>query len=312
MIKTITHQFHALGTTVQGGWRTEPAAAQAIFLEIQRRIVDFETRFSRFTPDSELSRLNTQAGPPVAVSETMMDILLKARKFWQQTDGLVDPTVGRAVIAAGYDVSFELLPDGISSEQKKVAVTKSSFADVHLDQMRKTVTLPAGMLLDFGGLGKGYLVDSLVPDIEKVTTDYWLSLGGDLIVSGTGDDNQPWSVGIQDPRSPERDFLHLRPPPGHWGLATSGTIKRHGVRAGVPWHHLIDPRTGQPSVSDVIAATVLAPTALEADVMAKVVLLRGSIDGIAWASAHGVEALAVAENGRLEMTPSIKQYFVHI
>ncbi len=307
---TITESFGAMNTAVSGGFRTDRMTGKKLFQEVRRRVEDFEARFSRFKADSELSKLNKRAGAPTAVSDEMFDLLTDAQAIWKITDGLIDPTIGQAVIAAGYDASFELLPlaDG-GFERQKNEFPRATFQDVYIDTKRRAVTLPIGVTLDFGGLGKGYLLDKLAPVIDTATSDYWLSFGGDLLVSGTDDGGRPWHIGIQDPRVLEKDIMQLRPPKGRWGIATSGIMKRRGVRRGTPWHHLIDPRTGQPAVTDVIESTVLAHTALEADAMAKAVLLRGSIEGITWAeSLHTIEALVISADNRVLTTEKMKRY----
>jgi FAD:protein FMN transferase len=244
----------------------------------------------------------------VAVSVAMMNILLCGKKIWKQTDQLIDPSIGQAVIAAGYDDSFERLSRNSAGRPKIHSATLTSFENIKLDTKNNTVFLPPESSLDFGGIGKGYVLDQLAPLISKVTKNFWLSLGGDLLVSGVDDAGQPWPVGIQDPKAHERDSATLRLPKGVWGVATSGTTKRHGVRNGVAWHHLIDPRTNKPAATDVLGATVIAPTALEADAMAKVVLIRGSKDGIAWATKHHIEALAITDAGQMIPTAHINQY----
>lgn len=303
---TITDRFTALGTTIEGGVRSDPGRAHNLFRDLRTKIESFEARFSRFQSASELSQLNRRAGRKTPVSDAMIDLLLAARRMWDVTAGLVDPTVGQAVIAAGYDASFDQLrPE--SPARPSAPVQTVTLADVRIDRAGKTVTLPAGVMLDFGGIGKGYLLDQLTPMLAAVTADFWYSLGGDLVVSGTDDHGRPWPVGVQDPQALERDLAWLHPPAGRWGIATSGTTKRHGVRGGVAWHHLIDPQTGRPSTSDVLAAAVLAPTTLEADALAKTVLLRGSSGGMAWAMQQpSMQALLVTSDRRIITTPKMK------
>jgi thiamine biosynthesis lipoprotein len=236
----------------------------------------------------------------------MIDILLKAKMMWQITDGLVDPTVGSALIAAGYDQSIEKLSDNID----EVAMTKvfhQSLTDVKIDPTKNQITLPIKTSLDFGGIGKGYLLDKLIPLVETQATDYWLSLGGDLVVSGTEESGQVWSIGVQNPLDHEHDLAKIQPLSGRWAIATSGITKRRGFRHGKKWHHLIDPRTGQPAVTDVLSGMAIAKTGLEADVYAKNVLLLGAEDGIAWAIKQGdFEALAITDKLELISTPGMK------
>lgn len=303
-------RFQALGSTIEGGFRGDPVATQGLWRQVQSQVTAFGDRFSRFLPGSELSQLNAQAGTPTHVSQELFDLLRVARMMWEKTSGLVDPTIGYALIQAGYDRSFEKLRDSPKPPTRpntKMALVKATMADVELDPKALTAQLPLNVSLDLGGIGKGYLLDALLPTIDAVTTDYWLSLGGDLLVSGVNEQGKPWAIGVQDPTDHAKDWAKLVPPAGRWSIATSGVTKRRGVHAGVPWHHLIDPRTGKPSTTDVLGATVLAPTAIEADVFAKTVLLQGSADGISWAEQQpNIHALVITAEGTIQSTSNMK------
>ncbi len=304
----VTAQFHALGSTIEGGFRADPEAGQQLWTRVRENITAFENRFSRFLPASELSQLNSHAGQPMTVSPEMIALLQEIEKQWKDTNGLFDPTIGYALIKAGYDRSFELLSKVTSATiGSKSKLVRAKFSNIAVDTQRSTVSLPLGVSLDFGGIGKGYLLDQLVPLIEEVTTDYWLSFGGDLVLSGHDEGQRHWVIGVQDPNDHTRDVAKLSLPEGRWGVATSGTTKRKGVHNGNPWHHLIDPRTGRSAVTDVVGATVLAPNATIADVYAKTVLLQGSKDGIAWVTQHpNVEALAITVDRLMVTTPGMQ------
>ncbi|MFA6553576.1 MAG: FAD:protein FMN transferase [Patescibacteria group bacterium] len=292
--QTFTKRFQALGTTVEGGIRTDAKAAQMVFDEIEQQVKTFESKFSRFRGDSELSMLNANAGQVVTVSEDLMELLSAARDTWLMTEGIVDPTIGQALITAGYDQSFETLSQVSERTHNTSPAPRRTMADVDLDEKNRTVVIPPGMVMDLGGIGKGFLADRLIRRLEKISNDFWWSLGGDITVSGTDADGQPWTVGVQDPRHLEKDVYNLKPPAGCWGIATSGIAKRRGVRNGQAWHHIIDPRTGQPATTDIVAVTAMAPRALEADVAAKTILILGAKSGLTWLRRHqNFEALII-------------------
>lgn len=306
-IQTFTIRFSALGTTIEGGIRTEAKAAKMIFSQIERRVKSFEANFSRFKKSSELSLLNANAGQSVTVSKELMALLSAARGMWLMTEGIIDPTIGQALISAGYDKSFDR-PENVSTRQVQPApVQRRTMADVSLDEKNRTVVMPPGTALDLGGIGKGYLLDQLAVSLAKISSDFWWSLGGDMVVSGTDEDGQPWTVGVQDPNNFEKDAFTVKPPTGRWGIATSGIAKRRGVRNGQPWHHIIDPRTGQPAHTDIMAVTVLAPQALAADVAAKTIIILGEISGLAWLGRHeNFEALIIKSDGTTVTTKRMK------
>jgi len=182
-VKTINDRFYALGTTIEGGFRADQVLAEKLCEKIRLRIAEFENHFSRFLPTSELSYLNANPNREITVSPQMIEIMLAARKIWSLTDGLVDPTIGQSLIAAGYDVSFELLNNS-DGQPAPARVVRRTLRDVKIDEKLNTVKIPEGTTLDFGGIGKGYILDQLINYIEPLTQDYWLSLGGDLVVSG--------------------------------------------------------------------------------------------------------------------------------
>jgi thiamine biosynthesis lipoprotein len=229
--------------------------------------------------------------------------------MWQWSDGFFDPTVGAALEAAGYDASFERLPTDRPDASVGQPSSSVSFADVRLDPGDVSITLPAGVRIDLGGIGKGYLLDAVQRRAQTITEDYWLSFGGDLFVSGRDDENQSWRIAVQSAEHLEEDIGLLEAPAGQWAISTSGTTKRKGVRAGRAWHHLINPRTMQPSDSPVLAVTALARSALEADVAAKTILLRGPEDGLNWARSKSIEALLQLPRANFIMTPAMRSIF---
>lgn len=306
--QTQTFSFPALGSTVEFGVRTAPQAAQQLAQKLKDRVAQFESRFSRFLLTSELTRLNQCSGQPFAASKAFVEILVAARTMNERTNGIVNPLVGSALVDAGYDQSFEKLieenPAVAADEPRPIP----SFGSVALDEHTGTITLPPGRTLDLGGIGKGYLAGLLVPIIKDVTLNFWLSLGGDMVGNGAGDDDEPWSVRVQDPWHLNQNLGTLRMI-GAWAMATSGTTKRRGTRAGKPWHHLIDPRTGEPADTDVIGATVIAPSALEADAFAKTVVILGKQTGLNWLEhQRGCCAILTTRDG-VTISDSLKPLF---
>jgi FAD:protein FMN transferase len=307
---TQTFSFLALGSTVEFGVRADLASAQRLAQDLQERVAQFESRFSRFLLTSELNRLNLSNGQPFAASKAFVDILVAARTINRQTNGIVNPLVGSALINAGYNQSFEKLvaenPAAAADEPRPAP----PFDSVALDERTGTVTLTSGRVLDLGGIGKGYLADQLVPIIQSVTPNFWLSLGGDMVGSGTNDDDEPWSVAVQNPWHLEQNLGTLRMT-GPWAVATSGITKRRGTRAGKPWHHLIDPRTGEPADTEVIGATVTAPSAFEAEAFAKTLVILGQEAGLDWLS-HQPNCYAIlSTRDSVHIADKLKPYFIH-
>jgi FAD:protein FMN transferase len=175
----------------------------------------------------------------------------------EQTGGLFDPTVHDALVAAGYDRSFEQM-DEVPADARREAAACGGGVDVH----GSTIELAPGTRLDLGGIGKGYAVDRVVRELS-VTGDCLVNAGGDVAVHGG-----TWPVGVED--GPTLELT--------WGaLATSGRDRRRWRRGAEELHHLVDPRTGGPAETDLLRVTVFAASAVEAEVLAKAAFLGAPV-----------------------------------
>jgi FAD:protein FMN transferase len=232
---------------------------------VRRRFRVDDGRYSRFRRDSELSRINRRAGRWTPVSSELEAVLSYALEAARRTDGLVDPTVLRALEAVGYDRDFDEVLAGARGRLHPPAPC-GRWRDTILRDGR--VLLPTGVGIDLGGLAKGWTVDRAAH--EAIGTGLrWVTVnaGGDLRVLG---DAPPVTVAVEDPDDPDASLLELRLRTG--AIATSSVAKRSW---GPGAHHLIDPRTGRPVDGDVVQATVWAPRAVNAEVLAKELVLRG-------------------------------------
>lgn len=240
-----------------------------------------ERRFSRFRPDSELSRLNGRAGSWTRVSDGLGSLLRYSLDRAASTDGAFDPTVLHAVEAAGYDRDL----DEVIRAARGVLgppVPCGRWAEIELGDGE--VRLPPGVGLDLGGVAKGWSVDLAVGAAISAGMPWVLvAAGGDLRVS----EHAPLlPIDVDDPEVDGEPILTLLVDRG--ALATSSTAKRSW---GTGLHHVIDPRTGAPAITDAIQVTVWGPTCADAEVAATVALLRGT------RSVHGSPSVIVGADG---------------
>jgi thiamine biosynthesis lipoprotein len=251
-----------------------------------------EQRFSRFREDSELSRLN-QATEGVRVSAAMLEALLAARAHVAVTDGVFDPTVGGALIAAGYDRSF--VPGELDRPRDVGAIAggRAHFEEIQIDEASRRVWRPAHVRLDFGGFVKGRTVDAAAahaPDNALVDA------GGDMVLRGAGPDGDGWLVDIEDPFDSDATLLTLRV--RDRAVATSAANRRRWRVGARESHHLIDPRTAAPARTDLAQVTVLADTAERAEVLAKVAFVLGETAGTPFLEKHrDIGAVLVRADG---------------
>ncbi|MGH2460336.1 MAG: FAD:protein FMN transferase [Chloroflexota bacterium] len=274
----VSRRFRAMNTDVVAVVVApdRPESATAALREVEALFVQVEATLSRFRPESELSQMNRRAGEPFHASPLLFAVVAAALEVARATKGVFDPTILGALVAAGYDRSFENVPPELDDPVLPPIGPRPRWRDVHLVSATRTIVLPKGAGLDLGGIGKGWTVDRAMERLG-IFAGFGIDAGGDLSCRGTRADGRPWTVGIQDPRQPDRDLAVLAVREG--AVATSTVARRHWYRAGEAQHHLIDPRTGRPGRTDVRSATVLAGAAVRAETLAKVALLLGSREG---------------------------------
>ena len=268
----------------------------------RRRIEELEARWSRFRPDSEVSRLNAAAGRPVVVSADTATLVDLALSGWRGTGGRFDPTVLGAVVDAGYDRSFDQLGSG-DGPRVRSGLSPGATA-VAVDVRVGTVALPAGVGFDPGGIGKGLAADLVVAELLAAgAVGACVNLGGDLRAEGDG----PWAVDVADPFDGDRPTL-ARLAFDAGGVATSSTLRRTWSQGDDRRHHLIDPRTGRSATTGVAAVTVLTGDAWRAEVLAKAALLAGVDDGIDLLASARATGLLVDDGGRVHLAAGIEPF----
>jgi thiamine biosynthesis lipoprotein len=260
------HDFRAMGTSVTllgpdaFAWCLAPAVAR-----VESVFAREEDRFSRFRETSELTRLNRRAGRWVDVSPRFEELVRLAIVHAGATGGLFDPTVLDAIIAAGYDRDFD---EVLAGARGALHPSRPCGRWTEVEVSGGAIRLPPGVGLDLGGIAKGFTVDLAVEAAIETGLPWALvSAGGDLRLLG---DAPPIDVAIEDPADPRTSPARVTLLEG--ALATSSVMARAW---GDGLHHVIDPRTGTPSRTDAIQATVWAPTCAEAEVLATWALLTG-------------------------------------
>jgi thiamine biosynthesis lipoprotein len=272
----LRRSFRAMGTEVElllVGDRTE--ALDEAESEFRR----LEALLSRFLPDSELSLLNRRGR--LEASNDLLSVVELALAARKRTSGRFDPTVHDALVAAGYDRSFDALaPEGPSLTQFDGrcggGVTISA----------GTIELELGVHLDLGGIGKGYAVDRALAILAQEGPAL-VNAGGD-IAAHSRPDALGWRVGVE--------ALTIALEDG--AVATSGRDRRRWRRDGEERHHLIDPVTGRPAESDLLRVTVVGRNAVEAEVDAKALFLAGERAAVEEAGALGLPCVLVTADAR--------------
>lgn len=259
---------------------------QIIYKNLWRKIFLFERRFSRFLPGSELSVFNRNAGTKQNISKEFRQLLVAAKEIAIETEGLYNPFILPALQASGYVKSR--VP-GHETDSVDDHSTKSVVNVENLQIGDDWAQIPYRTAIDLGGSGKGYLADQLKKQIPESVTGYWMSFGGDIAVGGKDDNKHDWQVGIELATSPGQnvgDVSVTKP----IGIASSGTTVHRGVNNGKSWHHIIDPRTLKPAVTDVLLASVVDESVMRADVFASCAVILGSDQALKFLKKHKVQA----------------------
>ncbi|HTL87659.1 MAG TPA: FAD:protein FMN transferase [Acidimicrobiia bacterium] len=264
------------------------------------RIEQLEAMWSRFRHDSELNRICRLAGAgPVPASAETVAAIGHALALWYVTDGRFDASIRAALEACGYDQTFRLVaPNGPAARPPRPV---QGCEGVRVDRDRSTVTLPAGMCLDLGGIGKGLAADLVATGlVERGALGACVALGGDVRVAGYPPDGRAWSIPIEDPLAESRTIGTRALVDA--AVVTSSTRVRQWRRGDTAMHHLIDPATGAPARRGVSAVIAQADEAWWAEGVAKAAVVSGAQDGLDLLERLGIAAVVVGDDGTYRFT----------
>jgi thiamine biosynthesis lipoprotein len=269
-----TRSFRAIGTTatvvVQDAGAVD-AAADLLRGELEA----IDQACSRFRPDSELQFVHDHAGTPVPVSPLLFRALEVACDVAARTGGAVDPTVGNAIEALGYDRDLDLVLAGPPAPPRALGPV-AGYAHVQLNPVERTVRIPRGVRLDLGSTAKALAADAAAARIaQAIGSGALVSLGGDVAVAGPAPSGG-WPVGIaRESSAPAADVdqvvaIHAG------GLASSAPSARTWTTGGRVVHHVVDPRTGDCAGSYWALVSATSASCVEANLVTTAALVWGA------------------------------------
>ncbi len=271
--------------------------------EALRQVEALEACLSRFRPDSDLMRLNAQAGKWVEVKPLLFEVIRAAKQAALVTNGLYHPLLLDVMLGIGYDRSFEDIETTLKPSRTS---RMADWHDIEISLSRHEVRLPPSGGLDLGGIGKGWSADYLADQLSTHGACL-VNLGGDIAARGAPKGYSGWPVLVKDSHDSSLIVsLNL----SNLSIATSGIDYRRWKNAdGTVQHHLINPRTGQPAQTDIQTVTVIHPSGSSAEAFAKAVLIQGSQAGLTWLATQWDSAgMVVKTNGEVIATPNFTQY----
>lgn len=297
----------------------EPSSAEAGSAEdaadrVEAFLHVYNETMSRFRPDSELSRLNQDEREEIPASPLMCSAITAALSAAEQSAGLVDPTLLGELEDAGYRDHWTAenrvqLSEALTSARPSPAPARiaqaSRWREITVDEEAGLIRRPRGVRIDTGGTGKGHAAD-LAGELLSGFETWAVDCGGDVKIGGTsGAEREVQVLGAFD--DAQIETMTVR----GGAVATSGLSSRIWRDAeGKSAHHLINPATGQPAFTGLVAATAAAPTAVEAETLAKMALLKGPDDAPTVLSRFGGitvdEAGTVERIGQLEAAPRVR------
>ncbi|MDQ7794713.1 MAG: FAD:protein FMN transferase [bacterium] len=276
----------------------EPAARQAL-AELNR----LERIFDRHDPASEVARVNAGAGDWVAVGPEVMEVLALVEDMAAVTGGLFDVTVGPLLELWGFGGETARVP-GPAELARALDLVGGRL--VELDRAGGRVRLARqGMVIDLGGVAKGYAIDRAARVLRDRGVDYGLvEVGGDIYLFGGRSGDRPWRVGVEHPRHGGEMLgrIHL------WegAVATSGDYQRFFMEGGERYHHILDPRTGRPGRQAQLA-TVVGPSVAEVDILSTALFLMGPEWGLeVLEGLPGIEGIIVDKDGGVRVSSGLR------
>ena len=264
----IDHASHREATEL-----LERAAAEALRIE---------HKFSRYRADGIVSQINTSSGRTIEVDNETAQLLDYAAECWNISEGLFDITTGILRRVWKFDGGNQL------PSSAEIAELLSRIGWDKVGWAKPLITLPAGMEIDLGGIGKEYAVDRTASLIRTHTQEsFVVNYGGDLYISGPRSNGEFWTIGVDDPEATGQGSIGAVQV-ARGGVATSGDARRYLLKDGIRYSHILNPKTGWPIVAAPRAVTVIAETCVEAGTLSTFAMLQGS-NAEAFLNSQGVK-----------------------
>ena len=264
----------------------------------------YEQLLSRTVEGSDVWRINHAGGQPVEVSNETLEILDVARQVSERSGGMFDVTIAPVSTMWDFTSGAAVVPEADAIAE---AATLVDYTKVKTDD--GLVTLPEGMMIDLGGIAKGYIADAVKGYLaERGVESAVLSFGGNIVTIGLKPDGSPWKVGIQDIDKPTGEYMLVSLNYGG-STVTSGIYERGFESGGVYYHHILDPNSGWPVQNELASVTIFSDSSMWGDALATAAFSLGTeagtrlIEGI-----DGVEAVFIARDRSVSATSGAGKY----
>lgn len=279
--------------------------AQQAVIKANEELVRLDDLLSVTKDDSDISKINRNAGAKTAVSAEVLEILSKAQAVSKRTGGIFDVTVYPVVKAWGFTTDEHHVPD---EKTLRTLLTYVDYKKLTLDSTGGTASLEKYMAIDLGGIAKGYASQKLADTMKKNGVESAvLNLGGNVQTIGQKPDGSNWGVAVEYPGSQEH---FARVSVGEASLITSGAYQRYFEEGGKTYHHIIDPRTGMPAESGLKSATVVCEDPVMGDALSTALYIMGEQGAREYYQQYGgFDYILLNDNDEIYITEGIEGRF---
>lgn len=261
----------------------------------------YEKTLSRFEPESDVSRINRAGGKPVTVSDDTVNVLRLALSYHELSGGAFDPSLGAVSARWKQSLAEDRIP---GTREARELLPKGNFSETRI--CGNEVTVPAGLELDLGGIAKGYIEDRVADELRRAgVQNALLNFGGNILAIGGHPRGDAWRIGLKKPFGSEKDFWAVAAC-RDGAISTSGTYERGKTIGNARVHHILDPETGFPVDNKIVAVSVFARTAAEADALSTAFFVSGPEKGPQIAAMKKALFVCLMEDGRFFKSPELK------
>ena len=272
-------------------------------------VEDIERRMSTIIPDSEISIVNNNSGiMPVKVSDDILFLIEESIAYSEITGGKFDISVGPLVKLWNIGNIDAKVPEEAEIRQKLSFV---DYTDIEISLLNSTVFLRnKGMMLDLGGIAKGYAADKVRDYLLDHGVMYAIiNMGGNVLVIGENPEERPWNIGIQDPFKPGGTVMGIVKAADET-IVTSGVYERYFIEDDVHYHHILDTNTGYPLDNGLVSVTIITNSSTKADALSTGIFALGLEKGMEMVETmDDVDAIFITENSGVFVSTGIKNRF---
>lgn len=282
---------------------------EEILNKVFNKVKELESILSINENGTLVDKINDEAGiNPVKVDDYTYTVVKKGVEYSKLSNGLFDISVGPIVKLWSIGLPEAKVPTKQEIDEKLPLI---GYSDIEINDADKTIYLKRkGMMLDLGGIAKGYTAD-VISDIltEEGVNSAIINLGGNIFAHGKKPNGDEWKIGIQDPFS-ERGGIIGTLITSNKSIVTSGIYERYIEENGIKYHHILSPKTGYPYENEIAGITIVSDNSTDGDALSTSVFAMGVEEGMKFVnSIDGIDAIFITKDNKVYITDGLKNIF---